>query len=54
VGNCEKDRLDLKLAERTFSLWGFMANHLNEYINPLYKPNVDDTIKANLAPQCIK
>jgi len=54
VGNCEKDRLDLKLAERTFSLWGYMANHLNEYINPLYKPNVDEAIKANLAPQCIK
>ncbi|XP_054736354.1 myotubularin-related protein 8 isoform X1 [Anastrepha obliqua] len=54
VGNCEKDRLDLKLSERTFSLWGFMANHLNEYINPLYKPDVDETIKANLAPQCIK
>uniref|UniRef100_A0A1B0FPT2 phosphatidylinositol-3,5-bisphosphate 3-phosphatase n=1 Tax=Glossina morsitans morsitans TaxID=37546 RepID=A0A1B0FPT2_GLOMM len=54
VGNCEKDRLDLKLTERTFSLWGYMANHLNEYINPLYKPNVDETIKANLAPQCIK
>ncbi|XP_067631302.1 myotubularin-related protein 6 isoform X2 [Eurosta solidaginis] len=54
VGNCEKDRLDLKLSERTFSLWGFMSNHLNEYINPLYKPDVDETIKANLAPQCIK
>uniref|UniRef100_A0A1B0C790 Uncharacterized protein n=1 Tax=Glossina palpalis gambiensis TaxID=67801 RepID=A0A1B0C790_9MUSC len=54
VGNCEKDRLDLKLTERTFSLWGYMTNHLNEYINPLYKPNVDETIKANLAPQCIK
>lgn len=54
IGNCEKDRLDLKLAERTFSLWGFMSNHLNEYINPLYKPDVDETIKPNLAPQCIK
>lgn len=54
VGNCEKDRVDLKLSERTFSLWGFMANHLNEYINPLYKPDVDKTIKPNLQPQCIK
>ncbi|XP_030375361.1 myotubularin-related protein 6 isoform X2 [Scaptodrosophila lebanonensis] len=54
VGNCEKDRLDLKLAERTYSLWGFMSNHLNEYINPLYKPVMDELIKANLAPQCIK
>ncbi|XP_058458344.1 myotubularin-related protein 8 isoform X2 [Malaya genurostris] len=54
VGNCEKDRLDLRLSEKTFSLWGFMSNHLNEYINPLYKPEMDETIRPNLAPQCIK
>ncbi|XP_039441156.1 myotubularin-related protein 8 isoform X2 [Culex pipiens pallens] len=54
VGNCEKDRLDLRLAEKTFSLWGFMSNHLNEYINPLYRPEMDETIRPNLAPQCIK
>lgn len=55
IGNCEKDRIDLKLAEKTFSLWGFMANHMNEYLNPLYKPGeVDDIIVPNLAPQCIK
>lgn len=40
IGNCEKDRVDLRLCERTFSLWGYMANHMNEYINPLY--SVDD------------
>lgn len=54
VGNCEKDRLDLRLAEKTFSLWGYMSNHLNEYINPLYRPEMDETIKPNLAPQNIK
>lgn len=55
IGNCEKDRIDLKLTEKTFSLWGFMANHMNEYLNPLYKPGeVDDIIVPNLAPQCIK
>lgn len=54
IGNCEKDRLDLKLSERTFSLWGYMANHLNEYINPLYRPEMDEIIKPNLAPQCIR
>lgn len=54
VGNCEKDRLDLRLSEKTFSLWGFMSNHLNEYINPLYRPEMDETIRPNLAPQCIK
>ncbi|XP_055602796.1 myotubularin-related protein 8 isoform X2 [Uranotaenia lowii] len=54
VGNCEKDRLDLRLNEKTYSLWGFMSNHLNEYINPLYRPEMDETIRPNLAPQCIK
>lgn len=54
IGNCEKDRLDLRLSEHTFSLWGFMSNHLNEYINPLYHPEIDEIIKPSLAPQNIK
>uniref|UniRef100_U5EVV2 phosphatidylinositol-3,5-bisphosphate 3-phosphatase n=1 Tax=Corethrella appendiculata TaxID=1370023 RepID=U5EVV2_9DIPT len=54
IGNCEKDRIDLRLAEKTFSLWGFMSNHLNEYINPLYRPEMDEILKINLAPQNIK
>lgn len=54
IGNCEKDRLDLKLAEETFSLWGYMANHMNEYVNPLYRPEINAIIRPNLAPQSIK
>ncbi|XP_055379652.1 myotubularin-related protein 6 isoform X2 [Condylostylus longicornis] len=54
IGNCEKDRLDLKLSERTYSLWGYMANYMNEYVNPLYRPEMDEILKANLAPQCIR
>lgn len=55
IGNCEKDRVDLKLSERTFSLWGYMANHMNEYINPMYRPGeIDDVIVPNLSPQMIK
>lgn len=55
IGNCEKDRLDLRLSERTFSLWGYMANHLNEYINPLYSPEESpDVLIPNLIPQNIK
>lgn len=50
VGNCEKDRLDLRLSERTYSLWGYMANHLDEYINPLYDGNDTPTV---LTPQLI-
>ncbi|XP_015599450.1 myotubularin-related protein 6 isoform X2 [Cephus cinctus] len=36
VGNCEKDRQILRLSEKTYSLWGYIANHANEYLNPLY------------------
>ncbi|XP_026317831.1 myotubularin-related protein 8 isoform X2 [Hyposmocoma kahamanoa] len=55
VGNCEKDRRDLRLSERTFSLWGYMANHLNEYKNPLYNPKAYlDVIKPDLSAQSIR
>lgn len=55
IGNCEKDRIDLKLSERTFSLWGYMSNHMNEYINPLYRPGeLEDIIRPNLSPQVIR
>lgn len=54
IGNCEKDRLDLRLRERTYSLWGYLSNHLPEYLNPLYKPSNDDLLKPELAPQTIK
>ncbi|KAG5889272.1 hypothetical protein JTB14_007034 [Gonioctena quinquepunctata] len=55
IGNCEKDRLDLRLSERTYSLWGYMANHLNEYLNPLYTTeDTSDVLNPNLMPQNIK
>lgn len=56
VGNCEKDRLDLRLSERTYSLWGYMAHHMREYLNPLYKQQGpgEDLLMPNLAPQNLK
>ncbi|XP_021924454.1 myotubularin-related protein 8 isoform X7 [Zootermopsis nevadensis] len=55
IGNCEKDRIDLRLNERTFSLWGYMANHMNEYLNPLYlELATPDILVPNIAPQNIK
>lgn len=55
IGNCEKDRIDLKLSEKTFALWGYMANHINEYINPLYRPgDAEDMLTPNLNAQVIK
>ncbi|XP_045453513.1 myotubularin-related protein 6 [Melitaea cinxia] len=55
IGNCEKDRRDLRLSERTFSLWGYMASHLNEYKNPLYNPKAHpDVLKPDLNAQSIR
>uniref|UniRef100_A0A183E6Z8 phosphatidylinositol-3,5-bisphosphate 3-phosphatase n=1 Tax=Gongylonema pulchrum TaxID=637853 RepID=A0A183E6Z8_9BILA len=39
LGNCDKDRKDLNLAKRTQSLWAFMDDRHDDYINPLYEPN---------------
>jgi len=49
LGNCEKDRLDLRLSERTYSLWGYMATNITDFINPLYKKEYE-TEKAILIP----
>ncbi|XP_071086998.1 phosphatidylinositol-3,5-bisphosphate 3-phosphatase MTMR6-like isoform X1 [Haliotis cracherodii] len=57
IGNCEKDRLDLRLNERTYSLWGYLAKHMNEYINPLFKKEYEishPVLIPNTRPQCIK
>lgn len=58
IGNCEKDRQRFGLAERTYSLWGYVTKHLNEYVNPLYgrnasKEEMNAVIQPKLAPQCI-
>lgn len=55
IGNCEKDRVDLRLHERTFSLWNYMTNHKNEYLNPLYSAEACPRVLVPiLAPQTIR
>ncbi|KAK5644181.1 hypothetical protein RI129_008026 [Pyrocoelia pectoralis] len=55
IGNCEKDRLDLRLSERTFSLWGYMSYHMSEYINPVYvEDETPGILIPNLCPQNIR
>jgi len=54
VGNCQKDRQDLKLAEKTYSLWGHLTNTADEYINPLYEPsNGNEVLSPSMMPQDI-
>ncbi|KAK6036262.1 hypothetical protein COOONC_26233, partial [Cooperia oncophora] len=38
IGNCEKDRKDLNVRKRTKSLWTFMDQRLDDYLNPFYEP----------------
>ncbi|CAG2253626.1 MTMR6_7_8 [Mytilus edulis] len=57
VGNCEKDRLDLRLSERTYSLWGYITKHMTEFLNPFYKKSYEHqepVIMPNTSPQCVK
>lgn len=54
IGNSEKEKNELRLSERTYSLWGYIANCVNEFQNPLY--DVQDfpgVLVPVLAPQNI-
>jgi len=54
VGNCQKDRKELKLSEQTYSLWGHLTNSADEYINPLYEPSSrTEVLMPNVMPQNI-
>ncbi|KAH9494581.1 Myotubularin- protein 8 [Bulinus truncatus] len=57
IGNCEKDRLDLRLSERTYSLWAYLNYHSSEYLNPLYQKTYEirrPVLIPNLSPQSLK
>uniref|UniRef100_A0A8C6CSX1 Myotubularin related protein 6 n=1 Tax=Moschus moschiferus TaxID=68415 RepID=A0A8C6CSX1_MOSMO len=36
IGNCQKEREELKLKEKTYSLWPFLLGDQKKYLNPLY------------------
>ncbi|XP_067903498.1 myotubularin-related protein 8 [Heterodontus francisci] len=51
IGNCHKERQELKLQEKTRSLWPFLLEKQYLYQNPLYKPSaVNIVLKPNTAP----
>ncbi|GFQ68442.1 myotubularin-related protein 9, partial [Trichonephila clavata] len=54
LGNCDKDRSDWKLAERTVSLWSMLnrTDVLLTYLNPMYEPN-NNVIWPTVAPQSL-
>lgn len=45
----------IQLSERTYSLWGHVASHLDEFLNPLYKSDMyPDILEPNLTPANIQ
>lgn len=53
VGNCEKERQNLRLSQLTYSLWAYLDSHRIEFINPLYE-TYEDMLPISIAPQMIK
>jgi len=54
IGNCQKDRQEHRLSERTYSLWGHLTNSADEYVNPLYEPTSrNEVIVPSVQPQNI-
>ena len=55
VGNCEKQRSELKIREKSYSLWGYLVTHNDEFVNPLYdRSSQSEVLRPNLSPQNIK
>lgn len=36
VGNCEKERNELKISDQTYSLWAYLDSYKDEFLNPYY------------------
>lgn len=41
IGCCEKDRIDLRLRERTYSLWGYTSKYTSNFSNPFYQKSLE-------------
>ncbi|KAG7165960.1 Myotubularin-related protein 8-like [Homarus americanus] len=55
IGNCQKDRVDLRLSDKTYSLWGYLRSRESEYKNPLYRrDSTADVLRLNLCPQSVR
>ncbi|XP_059129520.1 myotubularin-related protein 6 isoform X1 [Peromyscus eremicus] len=47
LGNCQKEREELKLKERTYSLWSFLLDDKQKYLNPLYSSTSETVLEPN-------
>lgn len=57
IGNCEKDRLDLSIKDRTYSYWNYVLQNVNDFKNPLFRPQstyASGVLLPNITPQTLK
>ncbi|XP_073252386.1 phosphatidylinositol-3,5-bisphosphate 3-phosphatase MTMR6-like [Porites lutea] len=54
LGNCERERKEHGLAEKTYSLWGYMWQNISDYANPLYRGGADELLWPSTSPQVLK
>ncbi|KAF7649309.1 hypothetical protein LDENG_00143530 [Lucifuga dentata] len=57
LGNCQKERRDMRLCERTHCVWPQLWKDRADYINPLYKAEQSQSqgpLKPNTSPYCFK
>ncbi|KAG5285763.1 hypothetical protein AALO_G00007180 [Alosa alosa] len=57
LGNCQKERRDLRLRERTHSVWPVLWEQRAEFLNPLYRDDHSQTqgaLRPVTTPYCFK
>ncbi|XP_070712500.1 myotubularin-related protein 7b [Pempheris klunzingeri] len=57
LGNCQKERRDLRLQQRSHSVWPQLWKDRAEYTNPLYKAELSQSqgiLRPNTTPYCFK
>nr|XP_046256702.1 myotubularin-related protein 7b isoform X2 [Scatophagus argus] len=57
LGNCQKERRDMRLRERSHSVWPQLWRDRAEYTNPLYNAELSQTqgvLRPNTTPYCFK
>ncbi|KAF1395654.1 hypothetical protein PFLUV_G00013850 [Perca fluviatilis] len=57
LGNCQKERRDMRLRERSHSVWPQLWKDRAEYTNPLYQVELSQSqgvLRPNTTPYCFK
>ncbi|XP_047441806.1 myotubularin-related protein 7a [Mugil cephalus] len=57
IGNNQRERIELRVRERTHSLWSYLWMNRADYVNPLYRPDHSQTqglLRPSTAPYCFK